>query len=89
MGTFMTAATYWLCKEQRTQQKLRKEIRDRYERYQDIDAASAMQLQYLQAVIHEALRIYPPGSQGFPRTSPGAVVDGYYVPKGVSDTAAI
>ncbi|PVH97979.1 putative cytochrome P450 [Periconia macrospinosa] len=82
VGTFMTAATYWLCKTPSTQQKLRKEIRDRYERYEDIDAASAMKLPYVQAVINEALRIYPPASQGFPRTSPGAMIDGYYVPKG-------
>lgn len=42
-----------------------------------------MQLPYLQAVINEALRIHPPGSQGFPRVSTGADIDGFPVPKGV------
>jgi cytochrome P450 len=42
-----------------------------------------MQLPYLQAVINEALRIHPPGSQGFPRVSTGANIDGFRVPKGV------
>jgi cytochrome P450 len=43
-----------------------------------------MQLPYLQAVISEGLRVYQPGSQGFPRLSPGAMIDGHWVPKGVS-----
>ncbi len=60
------------------------EIRARYNSYEDIDATSALQLPYLQAVIQEALRIHPSGAQGFPRTSPGILIDGHYVPAGVS-----
>lgn len=52
-------------------------------RYEDINATAAQQLPYLQATISEGLRIYPPGSQGFPRVSPGANIDGFWVPKGV------
>jgi cytochrome P450 len=33
-------------------------------------------------VLHESLRIYPPGSLGFPRISPGCQIDGIFVPKG-------
>ncbi len=36
-------------------------------------------------MIHEGLRIFPPGSQGFPRTSPGLSIDDYWIPEGVSD----
>jgi cytochrome P450 len=36
----------------------------------------------LQAVINESLRIFPPGSHGFPRVSPGCEIDGFWVPKG-------
>ena len=86
IGTFMTAATFWLCKTPETVHKLRQEIHARYKTYEEIDAASAMKLPYIQAVIHEALRIYPPASQGFPRYSPGLEIDGYYVPKGVCHT---
>ncbi len=55
----------------------------RYKSYDEINSASALQLPYLQAVISEGLRIYPPGSQGFPRESPGVMIDGQWVPKGV------
>ncbi|KAI5240129.1 hypothetical protein E4T43_06262 [Aureobasidium subglaciale] len=43
----------------------------------------AQQLPFLQAVISEGLRIYPPGSRGFPRVSTGGKIDGHYVPPGV------
>ncbi len=62
---------------------LQQELRSGYKKYEDIDAISAMQMPYLQAVIQEGLRIYPPASQGFPRISPGAYVDGIWVPAGV------
>ncbi|KAI9794982.1 MAG: Cytochrome P450 monooxygenase orf9 [Peltula sp. TS41687] len=78
--TFLAAVTYYLLATPETYNKLRDEIRGRYNSYDEIDATKAQQLPYLAAVINEGLRIYPPGSQGFPRISPGAVVDGYYVP---------
>jgi cytochrome P450 len=63
--------------------KLTSEIRNRYKSYDDIDSVSALQLPYLQAVINEALRIHPSGAHGLPRLSPGATVDGHWVPAGV------
>ena len=83
MATCLAAATYYLLKTPHTYEQLKAEIRGRYQSYEDINAASALQLTYLQAVINESLRIHPPGSQGFPRVSPGIDIDGYYVPKGV------
>jgi cytochrome P450 len=62
--------------------KLTHEIRSRYTHYSDIDATSAQQLPYLQAALHESLRIYPPGSLGFPRISPGCQIDGAWIPRG-------
>ncbi|KAL9063168.1 MAG: hypothetical protein Q9161_009612 [Pseudevernia consocians] len=70
-------------KEQERYTKLREEVRKHFSTYESINATAAQQLPYLQAVIDEGLRIYPPGSQGFPRISPGIFVDGYWVPKGV------
>lgn len=84
MSTFLAGASYYLLKNPETYLKLRREIRDRYKSYDEIDSNSSLQLPYLQAVVNEGLRMYPPGSQGFPRVSPGAVVDGVYVPAGVS-----
>ncbi|KAF5027086.1 hypothetical protein F66182_798 [Fusarium sp. NRRL 66182] len=82
VATFLAGMTYFLIKTPRAYQKLRDEIRGRYKSRDEITALSASQLPYLQAVISEGLRIYPPGSQGFPRTCPGAKIDGNWVPKG-------
>lgn len=79
VNTFLSAVTYYLLATPGTYDKLRDEIRGRYKSYDEIDATTAQQLPYLTAVINEGLRIYPPGAQGFPRVSPGAVVDGHYV----------
>ena len=50
---------------------------------EEIDVSSALQLQYLQAVIKEGMRIFPASSQGIPRLSLGITVDGFWVPSGV------
>lgn len=84
MSTFLAAVTYYLLTNPETYLKLRQEIRTRYSNYDEIDSTSSLQLPYLQAVVNEGLRMFPPGSQGFPRISPGAIVDGVYVPAGVS-----
>lgn len=82
VATFLAAVTYFLLRNPATYAKLRDEIRTRYSSADQIDARTAQLLPYLQAVIAEGLRMYPPGSQGFPRISPGAVVDGVWVPQG-------
>ncbi|KAL4799277.1 cytochrome P450 [Aspergillus venezuelensis] len=85
VATFLAATTFYLLKDQApggSWDKLCREVRGHYQSYEQIDAASAQQLPYLRAVIEEGLRIYPPGSQGFPRISPGAMIDGHWVPKG-------
>ncbi|KAK7707747.1 orf9b protein [Botryosphaeria dothidea] len=82
VATFLAAVTYFLLRNPATYAKLRDEIRTRYSSADQIDARTAQLLPYLQAVIAEGLRMYPPGSQGFPRISPGAVVDGVWVPPG-------
>lgn len=84
VATFMAATLYYLLKTPDVYKALRQEIRGRYTTYESINATSAQQLPYLQAVINEGLRIYPPGSQGFPRLSPGFAIDGEWIPKGVS-----
>ncbi|GME44582.1 putative cytochrome P450 [Neofusicoccum parvum] len=80
--TFLAATTFYLLKNPECHEKLVQEIRARFASYEDINATCAQQLPYLQAVISEGLRIYPPGSQGFPRVSPGVVIDGHFIPKG-------
>ncbi|ORY66220.1 putative cytochrome P450, partial [Pseudomassariella vexata] len=82
VATFLAATTYFLLKNPDAYRKLRDEIRTRYDSLDQITAMTAQRLPYLQAVISEGLRIYPPGSQGFPRVCPGDMIDGHWVPKG-------
>ncbi|KAJ5961382.1 benzoate 4-monooxygenase cytochrome P450, partial [Penicillium vulpinum] len=82
VATFLSATTYHLLKNPSVYAELCQEIRSRFDCLSDINATAAQQLQYLQAVISEGLRIYPPGSQGFPRLSPGTVIGGAYIPPG-------
>ena len=82
-ATFLVSMTAFLLRAPAAYENLKREIRDTYKNYDDINATTALKLPYLQAVIQEGLRIHPPGSHGFPRLSAGAFVDGHWVPKGV------
>ncbi|KAI1081392.1 cytochrome P450 [Whalleya microplaca] len=81
-STAMAAITYYLIKSPTSHEKLKNEVRRRYKSLQEIDIMSTAHLPYLQAVIKEGLRIFPPAPGGMPRVSPGMTVDGYYVPAG-------
>ena len=63
--------------------RLQEEVRGSFARYEDITSDSVSQLSYLNAVLEETMRIFPPSPVGPPRISPGETVDGIYVPKGV------
>ncbi|KAI3318111.1 cytochrome P450 [Xylariaceae sp. AK1471] len=82
-GTSMTSTLYFILKTPEVYQKLVKEVRSAHTSYEEIDMTTATQLEYLMAVLKEGLRMFPVAAQGTPRRSPGATVDGYYVPKGM------
>lgn len=81
-ATFLSGFTYYLCKNPSAYAKLTNELREAFQNYEDIDGISTEKLKYLNAVIDETLRIYPPVPVGMPRISPGETVDGNFVPKG-------
>ncbi|KAL1607609.1 hypothetical protein SLS60_002543 [Paraconiothyrium brasiliense] len=85
-STFLAAVTYYLLTAPQTYHRLQREIRGAFQSYEEINASSAQKLPYLQAVISEGLRMYPPGPQGFPRVSSGVEIDSYWVPPGVGTT---
>ncbi|KAH8899040.1 cytochrome P450 [Thozetella sp. PMI_491] len=59
-----------------------KEIRDTFDSYSDITPSALAPLPYLTACLEESVRLMPSNSTGMPRLSPGAMVDGHYIPKG-------
>lgn len=50
----------------------------------DIDTESVAHLRLLNACLMETLRITVIGANGLPRISPGAVIDGHYIKKGIT-----
>ncbi|KAI0490491.1 cytochrome P450 [Xylaria cf. heliscus] len=82
----LTGATYFLCANPECLKALRDEIRGlgNYDELTDIRLAS---LRYLNAVIEETLRMFPPIAFGLPRVSPGDYVDGHFVPAGFTVSA--
>lgn len=84
ISTWYYATLYLLGRNIEIQNALAKEIRSAFHGYGDITSASVLPLKYLEACLSESLRLYPSSNTGLPRKSTGAVVDGVYVPKGVS-----
>jgi cytochrome P450 len=82
----MTGVFFYLLTNPETLRKLTQEIRGAYKNAQHIDVASTLRLPYLQAVLKETQRIFPSSPVGLPRVSPGAKVNGVYVPPGVDTT---
>jgi cytochrome P450 len=83
-ATTLSAMTYYLCRNPLVYQKLKDEVRGTFRSADDITSVKAT-LPYVNAVINESLRIYPPVPIGVARIAPkgGAMVAGVFVPGGV------
>lgn len=66
--------------------RLIEEVRSSFPEEPDISIQSVSYLPYLQAVIEESLRVYPPVPNALPRSTPqpGEVICGKFVPGGTS-----
>lgn len=85
ISQWTAAVLYYLAANPDKAHILQHEVRSAFPGLQgdkDIDFESTKPLYYLTATVEEGLRIYPPSAFGLPRVSPGAVVDGHFVPKG-------
>ncbi|OAG44401.1 hypothetical protein AYO21_01397 [Fonsecaea monophora] len=85
-ATSIGGMTYYLLQAPKTLEILQKEIRTTFTDHSEIDELSTQKLPYLNAVIEEALRLTPPLPINLPRTSPGGLVDGDFIPKGTTVT---
>ncbi|XXH00541.1 hypothetical protein Hte_006889 [Hypoxylon texense] len=77
----MTTALYFLCATPGAMAKVEAEVRALT--YEQLTGEELPRLKYLNAVIEEAMRCFPPIAFGLPRVSPGETIDGRYIPKGV------
>lgn len=90
-ATLLAGATYLLLKYPRTLRKATAEVRDHFKSGEDITSSTVKELPYLNAVLDESLRIFPPVPLGSPRVIPahGDVINGYTLPAKVSSVSAI
>ncbi|PYH59021.1 cytochrome P450 [Aspergillus niger CBS 101883] len=84
-ATLLSGATYLLLTHPRVLRTLQDEIHSEFPTYESITLeAVAKRTPYLNAVISEALRFFPPIPVGFIRRVPkgGETVSGYWIPEG-------
>lgn len=86
-ATLLSGTTFLLCKHPEVLKKLNQEIRSAFTSEDEIDLLSVSKLDYLLAVLDEAMRIYPPAPSTGARVVPkqGTMVMDKWVPGGVSN----
>ncbi|KAK4681747.1 hypothetical protein QC764_110160 [Podospora pseudoanserina] len=85
-ATQLSGTTFWLLKNRDKYDKLVKEIRGRFGREDEIDLVAVGGLEYLEAVLEEGFRMYPPTPLALPRRVPpkGEYIEGYWIPGNTS-----
>ncbi|KAH2272658.1 hypothetical protein KXW63_008868 [Aspergillus fumigatus] len=83
-AALLSGCTFYLLKNPHIYRRLVTEIRSRFQHPSEIRLSSIATLSYLNAVLEESLRIYPPIPAMLPRLVPeeGAMINGEYVPAG-------
>lgn len=85
-ATLLSGAFFLLLTNTKHLERLTREVRDAFRAEADITIQSTASLPFLQAVIQESLRLYPPAPNTFPRTTPepGQMICGRFVPAGTT-----
>jgi len=85
-ATLLSGATYHLLRNPRVMQKLVAEVRSKFTSEDQINLIGVNSLDYMLAVLDEALRLYPPAPSGLPRVVPkgGDTICGRWVPGGTA-----
>ncbi|GKT48735.1 averantin hydroxylase [Colletotrichum spaethianum] len=87
-ATSLSATMNLLLRHPKYLAALKEELQHRYTSPNDIQAAHLGQLPMLNGCIQEALRLFPPANgKGTNRTSPGVIIDGIYIPRGINVSA--
>ncbi|EME49135.1 hypothetical protein DOTSEDRAFT_68006 [Dothistroma septosporum NZE10] len=85
-ATALSGVTYYLLRNPEYMRKLTNEIRAAHASFDDVTLESIQKLRYLQAVLQEGLRMYPPVPTHLGRRTPagGATICGYAIPASTS-----
>ncbi|KAL5044872.1 hypothetical protein BDW71DRAFT_209001 [Aspergillus fruticulosus] len=89
-ATLLSGAVYLLLANRDKMQRLVDEVRTAFDSQDDISIEAIGRLVYLQAVIEESLRFYPPVAAGIHREVPpgGSQIEGRYVPAATAVTVS-
>ncbi|KZL77278.1 benzoate 4-monooxygenase cytochrome [Colletotrichum incanum] len=81
-ASLLAGCLFYLTKNPDILGQLTTEIREQFARAEEMDSKKLSRLPYLQAVLHESLRIYPPVAGATPRVTPpsGCIIDGHFIP---------
>lgn len=92
-ATALTAALWYLSQKSHAHclERLKTEVRTAFASPADATGDATARLPYLNAVLEETMRLFPPSPVGPPRVSPpgGETVDGTFVPGGVYVSADV
>lgn len=85
-ATALSGTIYHLLRNRNYLDNLVAEIRTAFSRSEDVGLEKLARLKYLQAVLQEGLRMYPPVPSMLPRRIPqgGAVMGGFFMPGGTN-----
>ncbi|KAL8783766.1 MAG: hypothetical protein Q9213_004382 [Squamulea squamosa] len=85
-ATLLAGAVWSLLHNQSYMDRLQQEIRSKFLTAEDIKLQYLDDLEFLDAVISESFRMYPPGVSGQPRVAPAAgdYISGYWIPPKVN-----
>lgn len=85
-ATALSGAAFFMLTRPSVYQRLVHEIRSAHLNEEDISLTSTQKLEYLDAVIMETLRMYPPVAITLPRCVPagGETIKGHFVPEGMT-----
>ncbi|KAJ5153956.1 uncharacterized protein N7500_009395 [Penicillium coprophilum] len=82
-ATLLSGCLFYLCSTPHVMSQLVAEIRSTFKKESDMTFRSVENLKYMNAVIEESLRMYPPFVTSLSRVVPkgGAIVNGHFVPE--------
>ncbi|CAI7589384.1 unnamed protein product [Penicillium glandicola] len=82
-ATLLSGCIFYLCTAPHVMSQLVTEIRSAFKQHSDMTFRAVEELKYMNAVIEESLRVYPPFVTSLSRLVPkgGAVVNGHFLPE--------
>jgi len=85
-ASLLSGVTYFLLTRPLALSRLQAEIRNQFKSEEEITIVSVNKLDYMFAVLNEALRLYPPSPESFKRVTPpsGCDITGRFVPGNTS-----